>query len=180
MKRAVSDKAIDFSNLLCKIGNVHSDLGGNYSKAKQYFEELVELQKDILGKKHIELAKTFNSITKIYLLEDNFMDALDFSDKALEIAEAHDEESDVLVLADIVSNKGMIHERVGKIDEAMLFYRQALKMKASIFGAEDPKIADSLNNIANLYYEKGRYDEASKVYNQALEMKEKCLGPKDP
>ncbi len=58
--------------------------------------------------------------------------------------------------------------QAGRYDEALPFWKKALKLGQREFGPEHPSTAMLLNNLAELYRLQGRYAEAEPLYKRAL------------
>ncbi len=58
--------------------------------------------------------------------------------------------------------------QAGRYDEALPFWKKALKLGQREFGPEQPSTAMLLNNLAELYRLQGRYAEAEPLHKRAL------------
>jgi len=67
---------------------------------------------------------------------------------------------------------GNIYHNLGKPDEALEYYQQALEINRKLSGYEQGA-AHNLNNIGTLYNELGKQDEAMKCQEEALEISKK-------
>ncbi|HCL90627.1 MAG TPA: hypothetical protein DHW70_04845, partial [Candidatus Atribacteria bacterium] len=70
-----------------------------------------------------------------------------------------------------LGNIGNIYHNLGKPDEALEYYQQALEINRKL-GYEQGTV-HNLNNIGTLYNELGKYDEALKCQEEALEISKK-------
>ena len=70
-----------------------------------------------------------------------------------------------------LGNIGNIYHNLGKPDEALEYYQQALEINRKL--GYEQGVAHSLNNIGTLYNELGKYDEALKYQEEALEISKK-------
>ena len=71
-----------------------------------------------------------------------------------------------------LGNIGNIYHNLGKPDEALEYYQQALEINRKLSGYEQGA-AHNLNNIGTLYNELGKQDEAMKCQEEALEISKK-------
>jgi len=70
-----------------------------------------------------------------------------------------------------LGNMGNIYHNLGKPDEALEFYQQALEINRKL--GYEQGAAHNLNNIGTLYNELGKHDEALKCQEEALEISKK-------
>ncbi|MBU4361039.1 tetratricopeptide repeat protein [bacterium] len=70
-----------------------------------------------------------------------------------------------------LGNIGNIYHNLGKPDEALEYYQQALEINRKL--GYEQGVAQNLNNIGTLYNELGKYDEALKCQEEALEISQK-------
>ena len=68
----------------------------------------------------------------------------------------------------------------GRYEEALPFYKKAVRLGKQEFGPNHPTLATLLNNLAVLYQAQSRYAEAEPLYKRALAIQEKALGPDHP
>ncbi len=61
-------------------------------------------------------------------------------------------------------------------DEAILLYREAVKLGEKVFGREDKRYAALLNVLAGSLESAGRYNEAEPLYKESIELVKKTLG----
>jgi tetratricopeptide (TPR) repeat protein len=79
-------------------------------------------------------------------------------------------------LASALNNLALLHTRQGRPQAAYPLYKQAHKIRETIFGADHPAVAESTNNLAALLYSQGAVDEALVYFEQSLAIREACLG----
>ena len=69
----------------------------------------------------------------------------------------------------IYNSQAMELESAGKLDEAILLYRQAILLYRQAIET-DPEFAEGHYNLATLFYRNGRVEEAIPLYRRALEL----------
>lgn len=74
-------------------------------------------------------------------------------------------------------NQGKALEKVGRVSEALPYYRLALELGEKKFGPKHPTMATILFNTAILHDEKGRLKIAEPLYKRSLAIREDVLGP---
>jgi tetratricopeptide (TPR) repeat protein len=80
-------------------------------------------------------------------------------------------------VADTLTNMGTIYHDLGKFDQALDVYKQALQIQRET--GDQGYEAQCLNNIANVYLTIGDNDNAFTYYQQALQLREKLGVPVD-
>mmetsp|Transcript_54192 Transcript_54192/g.65202 ORF Transcript_54192/g.65202 Transcript_54192/m.65202 type:complete len:115 (-) Transcript_54192:279-623(-) len=72
-------------------------------------------------------------------------------------------------VAETLNRIGVIHERLGDIDEAMQYYTNALSTYQNCLNSKHSHvdIGVTLNNIGQIHRLKGNYAEAMKVYQES-------------
>lgn len=96
-------------------------------------------------------ADALRSATDLYLLLGDQVAALDAFERALEVEPG---------APDLLSNRGSLLKRMGRLEEALLSHRHAV--------AASPKSADLLNNLANTLQTMGRHAEALEAFDAIL------------
>jgi len=81
--------------------------------------------------------------------------------------------------AEAASWVGVIHQMLGRIDDAEPYIVQALEIYRKLLPPGHPDIASATNNLGFQNQSAGRYEEAERLYKQALEMRERATSP-DP
>ncbi|KAL2137468.1 hypothetical protein VTI28DRAFT_9557 [Corynascus sepedonium] len=59
----------------------------------------------------------------------------------------------------------------GKYQDAEALYRQTLKLRTQVLGAEHPDTLRSMNNLANTLDSQGKYEEAEALHRQTLKLR---------
>ncbi len=133
------------------------------SKAIQYHQE-GDLQN--AEKNYIRLLEVNPSDPKVLC---NLGSVFDTQGRLDEAADCYRRAISVVDFAEANYNLGNTLVRLGQNDEAVYFYKQALKKKASYSGAAN-NLSVALCNIAEKYISQGNLDEAEKKYKEALQI----------
>ncbi len=80
-------------------------------------------------------------------------------------------------VADTLTDMGTIYHDLGKFDQALDVYKQALQIQRET--GDQGYEAQCLNNIASVYLTMGDNDNAFTYYQQALQVREKLGVPGD-
>ncbi len=58
---------------------------GEFSKARNYYERALEIEKEQLGSNHVEVATSYNNLGMVYRYAGEFAKAKEYYERALEI-----------------------------------------------------------------------------------------------
>ena len=83
-----------------------------------------------------------------------------------------------LDVAMCMGNYAVALERLGKVDLAISYYKQALRTKEKILGADNVETLRTLSNFAMLLEASGEIEAAEEMYERCVKGKSKYLGPK--
>ncbi len=81
---------------------------------------------------------------------------------------------------DYLNNAGLALHRVGKYQQALPLYQEALRIREQVLSKQHKDYAESLNNLAELHREQGQYERALPLYQEALITYEQVLGKQNP
>ena len=70
--------------------------------------------------------------------------------------------------------------RMGRWEEALLLYKDILKLTEAEHGTSGNEYATSLNNLAVIYDDTGRYEDAERLHDEALSIRRRLLGADHP
>jgi serine/threonine-protein kinase len=83
-------------------------------------------------------------------------------------------------LATAQVNLGFLKSDVGKHEEALLHFSNAIEAARRAFGPEHPRLAEHLSPYASVLERAGKLDEAHAVFREVIAMRRKTLGPEHP
>ncbi len=98
--------------------------------------------------------------------------------RAIEVAGAH--AGIPLLLGCACNNLGVLYKCIGRYDEALQLYSQALQLVVANDRAVSAHAATIHHNIADLEGTRGRFDNALNPARTAFQIRRKLLGPEDP
>jgi len=149
-------------------------LGQKYEKEykfeeaiKVYVKNLHDLsipEEDKIGF-NILIGNCYYSLSKLNQAEKYFKESLNV------LKRAQNKIAKLPAKSAALGNIGNICHDLGKPDEALDYYQQALKINRKL--GYEQGTAHNLNNIGTLYNELGKYDEALKYQEEALEISKK-------
>ncbi len=165
-KKAISvAEKHDFQDI---ISSSHANLGLVYF-AQGDLDKALELQNNSL---QIELTKgdlnkqlkRYNNIAAIYTSKLDYMRAIDYFFKSLDIAQKL---NDQRAISYLLNNIGKNYDFVGQHDKALVYYEEALskgKENGAFFNAR------LTGNIADTYAQKGDFDKALNYYKKGVSL----------
>jgi len=179
---------------------------GKLPEAIEVAQQVLAIEREILGKVHAEIAGTYGWIGEMQEAAEDFPAAEKSRQAALDLfTELHGvghwrvtdarlalEHARLLAGLDNAERKELsrshaLNQRVlellysaGKSREALPLAEEALAIRKKVLGEEHPDYAVSLHNLAALYSAMGDYARAEPLYRQALEIWKKVLGEEHP
>jgi tetratricopeptide (TPR) repeat protein len=78
--------------------------------------------------------------------------------------------------ADCLSKIGTALAKLGKHDDAMEKFKEALEIRMKVFGKEHADVAMCYGNMGNVLQKQGKYDDAMEKYEAALQIMKKVFG----
>lgn len=183
--------------VLSSLGHAYLNMDDKYEDALKCMEDVLKIRKEKLGPWHIDIADALNGVAIARLRLGRLDESLSASLEAVGIAGANtsnnksnnnnkergtgfSEDADSLKLATAMNNLGLVYEKMERIDDALLSFKEALKIRLEILGEDHLTVASCVHNMANLYCEKGEYDEAMVAFKQSLRSKEMIYGRYHP
>ena len=152
---------------------------GQYREAQTHFERSLAMRRDMLGKRHPDVARTLNNLAvavyhqgELVAAEAYYRDAIAIAEDVLGARHPH--------LAAFLSNLGSALSPQGRYDEAQSLHRRALEIRERALGPNHPHVANSLGNLGNLARDRGDYECALAYYQRALDIDRDALGPAHP
>lgn len=143
-----------------------------FAKAKQAFEESLQLREQFLGKEHGSVAISLNGLASIYMVMADYNKAEELYKKALTITEKQTDNQRNLAIA--INNLAELYRTMGHFTEAEPLFKKALELDKSSFGTEHPRVAIRFNNLAELYRQMGDYTKAIQLLEMALDIEKKA------
>lgn len=156
-----------------KLGNYHCEIiahfylsmfySNHFNRPKELNQLLIVL--DIAKKHHDneEIAKTFGEIGRCYMLMNNFNEALNYQQKALELFTQLDNKTGI---AKSIHRMGTIYLQKEQYRVALLYFEKALQLHQKNKNSGD--IAKAYYHIGFCYYEISDYDKAIASFFQCL------------
>ena len=127
----------------------------------------------------LSISVLLNNIAGVYQAQGEYIKALDYYGKALEVREKvlgsnHTDTSETY------NNMAGVYQDQGEYGKALESYGKALGIVERVLGSDHPYTAATYNNIAGVYQAQGEYEKALENYGKALEVRERVLGSDHP
>jgi tetratricopeptide (TPR) repeat protein len=165
-----------FARAIIGIGNSY-DAMGKSSKAMGYYTNGLTVQRACLGRNHVDVAATLNSIGVIEEQGGNYAQAMECHEEALWIYKSQPGRGSLPVdVAVTLNHIGFIYFLQGDYDSAMHTYTDALKIMEDALGSGHRNVASTMYSMGLVQMEKGQFDEALKVYKKVLSIQRSALG----
>ena len=151
-----------------------------YEKAEQYFKQSLEIRKKTSAKDHPEdIAETLNNLSDLYRETQDYKQALDCQQQALDIWTKHYGKQNIRV-AVAMNNLGMIYLNQQKLKQAKTQFLQAIEIAESLPEKQEKHTATFYNNIATIYYYEQAFDLSEQYFQKAYDLRAKNLGANHP
>jgi tetratricopeptide (TPR) repeat protein len=169
------DPLLEWAVTCDDLGNIYR-LRGNYDTADRLFKAALDLKATILGKQHLSLANSYDSLAEICQSKNEMHDAESYFQDALGLTEK------ILSAEDPASYRRMdklarCFLKEGKYQAAEDVYHRALKsLPTDDLGGAGTR-ARFLLALGCLYDDQRNFAAAAPVLQQALELAERNCGP---
>jgi len=150
-----------------------------YNASFQLSEQVLALQKVVLGEVHPDIAQTLRDLGHIKYLEESFLTARKYFEDSLAIrklvfGESHPE------VAKALNNVAVIHYHMEHFSTAKPLYKQVLAIYRKEIGEINSSVANVLMNLGNLLSDDGETEEAKQHFEQSLTINKKLYGETHP
>lgn len=149
---------------------------GRYSRAMNYFNESLRLQRASTGPSHLDIAATLTSMGGVEEKCGRYLEAMDRYSEALGMYRS-DLRSSPVDIAVTLTCVGWIHYIWGELGSAMQVYSDALGIMKAVLGDDHRNVASIMFQIGLIYSQEARYSEAIGIFKDVLVGQKKALGP---
>lgn len=177
LENELVDQPLVRATLQRTIGWVYFELG-LYDEAERLFDQALEVQEQLLGPDHLDVAQSVNNLGSVYWRQRHLEKAEQSYERCLRIRERTCEPDDPL-LAKSYNNLAIAYGAQGRYEEAEPLNRKAVQVLEKAHGVDHPDVARSLNSLANLLRRQGKFGEAEQLYLRAIRIREN-LGDNHP
>lgn len=124
---------------------------GKYAEMEPLCQHVLEIQEQILGAEHFEVALTLSDLAGACDLQGKYTEAEPLYKRALVIWEKTLGKEHPRV-ATTLSNLAKLYAVRGNYTQAEQFYLRSLAIQKKTLGPDHPELALTLKNMAELYY----------------------------
>ncbi len=176
VRRQFRDQPQLQANLLDALGHVYLGLN-RFDEARRAIGDAARLRSTAFGPESREAALSFNSEGELHHARGEYQDAAACFGKALSIGRGLGAHADIAIAA---NNLGATLRAVGRLDEAEALHREALALRRTRLGDDDPVVAESLNNLASVLLDRGDQAGAEAALAESAEVRRRVLGEDHP
>jgi tetratricopeptide (TPR) repeat protein len=152
---------------------------GEFAEARSALERALEIDEQVFGKDHPEVAIGVNSLGLVLRDLGELQEAKKCFERALKIDEkVYGQDHPEVAIR--VNNLGLVLRDLGELQEAKKCYERALKIDVKVYGKDHPTVATMVNNLGLALHYLGDLQEAKKCFERALKINEKVYGPDHP
>ena len=171
---------LEVATVLDELSSVYNDRGrgSDYDDALALDIESLELRRQELGEDHLSVAMAHNGLAVAYYNLDRTEEGIEHAQRALEIRRA--QLGDHPLVANTLNNLAVFVEEVGDMEEAVGYYREALRIWVSEHGLRHPDASPIYSNLSDTLGKLGRIREAAATRDSALAIDRATLPPDHP
>ena len=162
-----------------RLGRVHA-LKGEFEAARARLQHAATLISNRRGEDSLEYAQALNDLASVDFSEGHHAEVARHLTRALGIRDARAADNPNVRLdpdyATNVNNLGLVHFRLGDLQEAESRFRAATELRERIYRNAHPEQAQSLTNLGLVLDAQGRGEEAQPLLERALSIRRATFG----
>lgn len=164
---------LDVANCYDWIADSYEELG-NQEIELEYRLKYAKIIARIKGD-HLDVTSSYSNIAVMYFNQQEYENALDFHQKALEIKRRILPKNDPSI-AKSYHNIGMVYSRMNDDTKALENYQAGLEIRLQVLDEDDSDLAKSYYEIGEAHKKLKDYEIALEFYQKALAIERKVLG----
>ena len=162
-KRLLGENDANYALGLNNIANLWQQLK-QYEKAEKAYLLSAEIRKNTLGPLHPDYAASLNNLATLYAEQNQYKKAGSYLAEAVEIWKKSAGESSV-AYATGLNNLGAFYRKTQmEYAKAETYYKEALRLRKMILGANHPFRSETENDLALLYIHMNEYKKAEPLF----------------
>ncbi|GAB4484427.1 MAG: CHAT domain-containing protein [Raineya sp.] len=166
----------EYAAIINDLANLYR-MQGNEAKALPLLEESIKINKQILGDKHPEYARSLYQLAIIsYKKEGASPKVKKMYEDVVEICRANPADANLYGTA--VGTLANLYNNEGDFAKAEPLYKESIKITRQNLGKKHPTYARNISNLAVLYRQKGKFDKAIEMFSEVAEIRKEVLGEK--
>lgn len=152
---------------------------GEYQRAKILYERALQIDEEVQGPDHPDVARDLNSLSEVLRRLDDLQEARKCVQRALKIDEQVSGLDHAKVASDL-DRLGSVLQDQGELQEARKCFERAIKIYEKVYGPDHTLVAMAMNNLGTVLGKMGDRLGAKMQIKRALKIFEKALGPNHP
>ncbi|MEZ4422811.1 MAG: serine/threonine-protein kinase [Gemmatimonadota bacterium] len=157
---------------------------GDYETAEREYRDVRAHFQALFGSGHAQALNASQSIGAIHASRGDHALAVPFFQEVVDHYRGVDleslDEDAVSAYGNALNNLGLTLVRLGELDRAEPYLRDAVDLNRSVRGDTHPLVATNLNSLATLYFRQGRLEEAAALFQDVLERRRALYGSDHP
>jgi tetratricopeptide (TPR) repeat protein len=150
---------------------------GNIKSSMRNFHEVLSLQREILGRYHVDIAATLLSFGSLYEKLGRYPEAQSYYVEAFEIYRSQNENtSSTMDMGVALTSIGWIQYLSSDFDGALRVYQNAVAYLRLTLGSNHRNVASVLIQTGMVHFQQENLKQALRVYNEALQIQREALG----
>lgn len=166
MRFVFGKKHPNCASILGNIGNLQKEMGDMDASFETY-QKVLAIESSRLGLSHPDVVITLHNIATIEGARGNHKNALELYNQVLALQRKLYGEDD-LTLAVTTACKGDVYERVGQMDQAIVCFEEALRIKAAALGRHSIEVARLLHKLGKLNAQNADFHLAESFISRAI------------
>lgn len=168
-------KSLELAKSYIKLAYEYFHQKKDYNKALELYSKALNIEKEILGENHREVAKIYNSISLVYWNKGDSKNAINYYNKSFSIKLRQLMEQGDTIAQDY---KFIDRETVtaGTYDEAKKSFKESLALHIDAYGQNHPLIASIHEHIGILHAYEGNYNTAMEHLGTSLSIRLNTFG----
>jgi len=146
-----------------------------YKDALGYFHEVHRMKCEVVGRDHLDVVPSLNSIAFIYNQLGDYKKCITISDRAIDIATNGRGLNKETCVA--YANRGDAHRNLQDYDKAITSYETALETQSKCLEEKDIMNAEVLEKLAETYLHAKDHERAISSMEDSISVKRSTLGP---
>ncbi|MFC2161237.1 tetratricopeptide repeat protein [Acidobacteriota bacterium] len=178
IEKTLTDQPEIQVRLMATMGRVFTSLG-LYKEAGTLLEKVVNIQNQLLGRKHTETLIAVHDLANLYWYQNRLKDAESLYLKVVNIRtqELGEEHPDSLKANYDLASLYLLQDRYNECEKLA---SKTLEIQRRVLGEDHPDTLASQANLVSLYHDQGRTEDAVNGAVEIVETRQRVLGENHP
>ncbi|KAE9387042.1 TPR-like protein, partial [Gymnopus androsaceus JB14] len=154
-------------------------LCGKLEKAERLQEQVLELQKQVIGDQHPDTLRSMANLAATYWNRGKLGQAEGLEEEVLQLQKQiiGDQHPDTL---NAMANLAVTYHNCGKLEQAERLEKEVLTLRKQVIGNQHPETLRSMTNLAVTYRSCGKLEQAERLEEKVLKLLKQVVGNKHP